>query len=128
MMNKKEKAVELKHNGYNCAQAILCVFSEETGLSEEFLKRIGASFCVGMGCMEATCGALIAAEMLLGLKEYNDRPILRNAREMYEEFTNKCGASSCKDLKGRDTGIVICECDDCVRNAVELVEKIYDND
>lgn len=128
MMNKKEKAVELKHNGYNCTQAVLCVFSEETGLSIEFLKRIGASFCVGMGCMEATCGALIAGEMLLGLKEYNDRPILRNAREMYEEFTNKCGASICKDLKGRDTGIVICECDDCVRNAVELVEKIYEND
>ena len=28
-MDKKEYAVELKHNGYNCAQAVLCAFAEE---------------------------------------------------------------------------------------------------
>lgn len=124
-MDKKEKAVELKHGGYNCAQAVLCVFTEETGLSEEFLKRIGAGFGVGMGCMEATCGALISAEILMGLEEYKGTPVLRNAREMHQKFTEKCGASICKDLKGRDTGSVICECDDCVRCAVELAEKLY---
>lgn len=47
-MDKKEKAVGLKHSGYNCAQAVLCVFQEETGLTEEFLKRIGAGFGVGI--------------------------------------------------------------------------------
>lgn len=47
-MDKKEQAVMLKHNGYNCAQAVLCVFQEEPGLSEDFLKRIGAGFGVGM--------------------------------------------------------------------------------
>jgi hypothetical protein len=123
-MDKKEKAVELKHGGYN-SQAVLCVFTEETGLSEEFLKRIGAGFGVGMGCMEATCGALVSAEILMGLEEYKGTPVLRNAREMHQKFTEKCGASICKDLKGRDTGSVICECDDCVRCAVELAEKLY---
>ncbi|MBR0461805.1 MAG: C_GCAxxG_C_C family protein [Erysipelotrichaceae bacterium] len=127
-MDRKEKAVELKHNGYNCAQAVLCVFKEETGLSEESLKRMGAGFGVGMGCMEATCGALIAAEILMGLKEYQGKPVLRNARELYQAFTEKCGASICKDLKGRDTGKAICECDDCVRYAVELAEELYDSD
>ena len=29
-----------------------------------------------------------------------------------------------KELKGRDTGVVLCECDDCVRNAVEIAEMI----
>ena len=124
-MDKKEKAVELKHGGYNCAQAVLCVFTEETGLSEEFLKRIGAGFGVGMGCMEATCGALISAEMLMGLEKYKGTPVLRTAKEMHQKFTEKCGASICKDLKGRDSGLVICECDDCVRCAVELAEELY---
>ena len=124
-MDKKEKAVELKHSGYNCAQAVLCVFTEETGLSEEFLKRIGAGFGVGMGCMEATCGALIGAEIMMGLEKYKGKPVLRTAKEMHQAFAEKCGASICKDLKGRDTGKVICECDDCVRHAVEMAEEMY---
>ena len=123
-MDKKEQAVTLKHSGYNCAQAVLCVFRDETRLSEKFLKRIGAGFGVGMGCMEATCGALIGAEMLMGLKEYQGKPVLGTARELHRSFAEKCGASICKDLKGRDTGVVVCECDDCVRNAVELAEKL----
>ena len=42
--------------------------------------------------------------------------------ETLAKFKEKCGATICKDLKGRDTGVVICECDDCVRHAVEVVE------
>ena len=45
-------------------------------------------------------------------------------KRIYQAFAEKCGASICKDLKGRDTGIVVCECDDCVRNAVELAENL----
>ena len=35
---------------------------------------------VGMGGMEATCGALIAAQMLMGLKTWRGRPVLKDAR------------------------------------------------
>ena len=91
----------------------------------DYSAGIDAGFGVGMGCMEATCGALVSAEILMGLEEYKGTPVLRNAREMHQKFTEKCGASICKDLKGRDTGSVICECDDCVRCAVELAEKLY---
>ena len=124
-MDRKEYAVELKHKGCNCAQAVLCSFAEKTGLSPEQLMKLGAGFGVGMGCMEATCGALIAAEMLMGLAKYEGKPVLRTARELHQAFVEKCGASLCKDLKGRDTGVVICECDDCVRNAVLLAEEYY---
>ena len=70
MIDRREKAVELKHNGYNCCQAVLCAFADELPLAEDNLKRIGAAYGVGMGCMEATCGALCAAEMILGMKKY----------------------------------------------------------
>lgn len=123
-MDRKEQAVTLKHNGYNCAQAVLCAFADKTGLSEDLLKQIGAGFGAGMGCMEATCGALVGAQILMGLKQYKSVPVLKNAHELHQAFTEKCGASICKDLKGRDTGKVICECDDCVRCAVELAEKL----
>ncbi len=123
-MDKKERAVEFKNSGYNCAQAVLIAFQEETGLSEDVLKRLGAGFAGGMGCMEGTCGALVAAEMVLGLKKYDGSPLIKPARELHQAFAEKCGDTICKDLKGEDTGLVLCSCDDCVRNAVELVENL----
>ena len=85
--------------------------------------KLGAPFCVGMGCFEATCGALIAAEMVLGLKKYEGRPIIPAARTLHESFRQKCGATLCKELKGLDTGKVICPCDECVGNAVDILEE-----
>lgn len=125
-MSRKDKAVDLKHKGYNCCQAVLCAYADEMPLREEDLMCIGAAYGVGMGCMEATCGALCAAEIILGMKKYEGRPILRDAAALHRAFTDKCGASICKDLKGRDTGTVLCECDDCVRNAVAVLEETFD--
>ena len=122
-MDRKERAVELRHNVHNCAQAVLVAFADEVDYSEQDLKKMGAGFGVGMGCMESSCGALCAAQIILGLKKYEDKPILKDAAEIAKEFEAKCGATLCKDLKGRDTGVVLCECDDCVRNAVEILEK-----
>ena len=61
--------------------------------SKEILTNAASGFAVGMGGMEATCGALI-------------------------------GATICKDLKGKDTGVVLCECDDCIRNAIRAFDEV----
>ncbi len=125
-MNQTEKmkqAVALKHSGYNCCQAVLCAYADELEMAEADLKKMGAAFGVGMGCMEATCGALCAAQMILGIREYEGKPVLRDAAALANAFQEKCGAIVCKDLKGRDTGVVLCECDDCVRNAVGVLEE-----
>lgn len=124
---QREKAVAYKHNGCNCCQAVMMAFGEETGLPENLLKKLGASYGVGMGCMGATCGSLIGAEMLLGLKEYEGRPILGRAKKLYGEFERLSGATLCSELKGLVTGKVLCECDDCVRNAVEAFQKMTES-
>ena len=123
-MDRKEYAVQLKHTSCNCCQAVLCAFADEVGMTEEELKKIGAAFGVGMGCLEATCGALIGAQMLMGMKKYQGRSVLRDAAGVLHQFEAMCKATVCKDLKGRDTGIVLCECDDCVRNAVEIAQEV----
>ena len=122
-MDRKEYAVQLKHSGCNCCQAVLCAFADEVGVMEDELKKIGAAFGVGMGCMEATCGALIGTQILMGMKKYRGRPMLRDAAGVLHQFETMCHATICKNLKGRDTGVVLCECDDCVRNAVEIAEE-----
>ncbi len=111
-----EYAVMLKHRGFNCCQAVLSAY-------DPALKSTGAAFGGGMGCMEATCGSLVGAQILLGINEYRGRPILRDAAVVHNRFKELSGASVCKELKGRETGIVLCECDDCVRNAMRVAEE-----
>ncbi|MBQ7219551.1 MAG: C_GCAxxG_C_C family protein [Synergistaceae bacterium] len=127
MSSRQDKAVELKNrtgdSHYNCAQAVACVFAEEAGLSDETLRKLGAGFGLGMGTMEATCGALCGAQMILGMMKYQGKPIRKDAAELYKAFTEKCGGSICRELKGAGTGKVLCSCDDCVRNAVEILEE-----
>ena len=45
-MDKKEYAVQLKHSGYNCCQAVLCAFADEVEMAEDELKRIGAALAL----------------------------------------------------------------------------------
>lgn len=42
----------------------------------------------------------------------------RTARSILTSFQEKSGATICKDLKGVETGKVLCPCAQCVRNAV----------
>ena len=128
MSLKQDKAVELKNRTgdahYNCCQAVACVFADEAGLDEATLRKLGACFGLGMGCTEATCGALCGAEMIQGLMKFQGKPIRQDAAELYKKFVNKCGASICKEIKGSSNGgKVLCSCDDCVRNAVEILEE-----
>ena len=59
---RADKAAELKKRGvYNCAQAVASVLADQTDLTEEELLKINSGFAVGMGNMEATCGALVVS-------------------------------------------------------------------
>ena len=73
-----------------------------------------------MGCMEATCGALVGAVMAEGLLT-DGQGTGRYARSTLTGFQDRCGATVCKDLKGVETGKVLCPCNECVRNAVLAV-------
>lgn len=120
-MDRIEKAIEYKHSGCNCCQAVLMSFEDELELTGEQLRTLGSGFGAGMGCMEATCGALVGANMVLGLKNTGNKPTAPQSRQLLNDFKTQCGATICKELKGIETGKVLCECDDCVRNAVKLL-------
>ena len=121
-MNRAERAVEIKHSGSNCCQAVLLAFAEELGAEEDTLRKMGAAFGCGMGTFDATCGALCGAGMILGLKKYEGRPVLADAKQLHSSFRSMCGSTDCGELKGVKTGKMLCSCDDCVRNAVKLAE------
>lgn len=131
-MDRKEYAASLHGKKYNCCQSVVCTFADKTDVDEKTLYRIAEGFGLGMGCMEGTCGALSGAIMLAGLKNSDgdlenpkSKPAtMKLAKEMLTEFQEKCGATICKDLKGVETGKMLCSCPDCISHAVEIVEKV----
>ena len=110
------RAVELKA-GCNCAQAVALAFADVLPLDEATLMKLAAGYGAGMGCMEATCGALVGAVMAAGLLT-DGQGTGRMARATLAGFQDRCGATICKDLKGIATGTVLCPGTEGVRNAV----------
>ena len=123
-MNRVEEAIKYKHSGYNCTQSVLMAYKDKLNIKEEDILKLSSGFLLGMGNMKGTCGALIAANMLLGLLNESKKRMMTLSASLVDEFEKKSGALICSDLKGIKTGKVLCSCDDCIKNAIELLENI----
>ena len=131
-MTKKELAIVLHDQNYNCCQAVACCFAEQFDADLDTVFKAAEPFGLGMGDMSGRCGALSGALMALGLARSDGnltapRSKAANyklARQMKECFKNKTGAEICRDLKGVDTGIVLCSCPDCIRAGIETVCEV----
>ena len=158
-MERCDLAVERKHRlGCNCCQAVLLAFAPEIGQRwcgdgknsgeggaagllqdeglEDALMALGSGIGAGMGGMDATCGALVGAGMVVGLLNGNaaadgedarsTMPTVLKTRRLCAEFKEKVGALRCADIKGVQTKKVLCSCDNCVRYAIQFAEKYID--
>lgn len=133
MNDIEERAVWLKHNGYNCCQSVIKALTEADesidGAGKDLLNRAASGFSTGMGGMEATCGALCGAVMVAGQKSPDTIVAGIRAKVMHEQFTALSGASICKVLKSRrPDGRLVCECDDCVRHGVRVFQVVLKKD
>ena len=127
-MKRWEKAVENHKNGYNCAQAVACVFADKIGISEDELFKLTEAFGGGMGGTQGVCGAVSAMVFVAGaLKSYGkDKLPLTNKAESYAfagelmaEFESRIGTIICKEIKGKR----LCSCDGCIEEAVKILEE-----
>ena len=116
-INERMNYAALRKKEMNCCQAVLVAFADEAGRSEEDLLRLGSGFGSGMGTMEVPCGALVGAIMVSSLLSEKGAAMAAS-RAIMPRFKELCGATICRDLKGIDTGKVLCSCENCVRNAV----------
>lgn len=126
-MNRCEKAVEKHENGYNCAQAVACVFADQLGYSEEELFRLTEAFGGGMGGTQGVCGAVSAMVLVAGgiksygldkLPETNKKESYDFARELMERFQGKIGTILCSEIKCEQ----LHSCDECIEDAVKILE------
>ncbi|MCR5731685.1 MAG: C-GCAxxG-C-C family protein [Sphaerochaetaceae bacterium] len=116
---RADMAVALKRSRCNCTQAVLVACKDEMGLDEDTLMSLGSGFGAGMGCLEATCGALVGATMVAGVKK-SGKGSMQASRVLLRRFEEECGKTICKDLKQHGT-----DCSDCVKNAVLLLKEVF---
>lgn len=118
---RQEYAARLKRE-MNCCQAVVKAFADTLPLDEATLSSIASGFGSGMGTMERSCGALVGAVMVAGLRS-NGVGTAALSRKILPRFKELCGATICRELKGIGTGKVLCSCEDCVRNAVLAADE-----
>lgn len=135
MESRREACAERHARGFNCAQAVACSYADLVDMPEETLFGVTEGLGLGMGGMEGTCGALSGACIIAGLTQSTRDPqdptskarSYRLARAVVERFQELSGATRCRDLKGVDTGCVLCSCPACIDNASKALEEIVFN-
>ena len=102
---KGELAKELFLSGLNCCQAVALAFREETGLSEETLKKLTIGFGGGLARQRLTCGAVSGMALVLGavLSDGNDKGYIYSViQRACEEFKKEVGSIICGELLSGD--------------------------
>ena len=132
MSDRIKTADELHRKGYSCAQAVAVACADFVDVPKEILFKAAESFGAGMGTGDGVCGALTGGLLVMGLKKStgnlaNPRSkatTIKVSKAMLNSFREKCGgAIICRELKGTDTGKMICSCPDCIKHGVEVVEE-----
>ena len=84
-----------------------------------------------MGMMEM-CGALSGMMMVIGLANSvgdlekgmpTKGSTYKQVKEQVQKFKEKNGSYLCRELKGVETGKVLCSCPQCIMDAVALTEE-----
>ena len=131
MSERIKIADELHRKGYSCSQAVAVACADMVDVPKEFLFRATEGFGAGMGTMDGVCGALTGGLLIAGLKNSSgnlDNPkskgsTMKISKAMLTSFRDKSGAIICRELKGVDTGKMLCSCPNCIKHGVEVVEE-----
>ena len=131
-MSRKELAAQYHGSGCNCAQAVGCAFCDKAGAEEQTMKALTRRY--GGGAYKycgALMGAVAAMNMQLGDVREDDPAALDGAAsdkaaELLRRFEAKNGSVFCRELKGRDTGVVLRSCRGCVEDADEIAAELFD--
>ncbi len=107
-MTKEErmaKAMDLRRQGYNCAQAVLMVFDDVTGFDPETAARLSSGLGTGVGGSRELCGAVVGMALTESCRHGAAPADKAGAMKAVGALTDRFkelngGAVRCADLKG----------------------------
>ncbi len=108
MSKHSDLARDLFKEGYNCSQAIVLAFSDETGLDKDTALKMASPFGLGMAKLREVCGAVSGMFMVVGLLNGFTDPKDKGSksehykviRKLAEKFQEENGSIICKELLG----------------------------
>lgn len=119
----QDHAIELRNQGYGCAQCVLMALSDKIGLQEKQAARMAAAFSSGFAGSGGICGVIsilgIAEGLLIsGYGPEDKAKAIWNTKDLLEKFkaANK-DRHLCCDLKGKEDSK---KCPDLIKEGIEL--------
>lgn len=116
-------AIELRSQGYNCAQCVLMALSDMLDIDEGLAAQTTAAFGSGFAAKSEICGAMSALGIAEGISENDSTPkaklkAMKATHSMFEQFKEENGGRfRCSDLKGK---VEARSCPDLIRQAIRI--------
>ena len=144
-MDTSSVAIDMFLKGYNCTQAILYAFHNQSGITGDMALKIACGLGAGMGRKGEVCGAVTGGILVLGLRYgrgiHDDRTAMETTyaktQELMNRFSSRHGSCICRqllngcDLMTDDGQRLFKEhdylnkvCVNCVRSVVAILEQI----
>jgi C_GCAxxG_C_C family probable redox protein len=145
MENKKEMAIQIFTNGYNCAQAVLYSFKDEININGDKALKMACGLGAGMGRNGEVCGAVTGGIITIGAKygrgENDDKTATENTyaktKELMVRFQEEHGTYICRELLDgcnltteegqlffRENDLFNSVCKKCVGSVIQILEDI----
>lgn len=97
-------------SGYNCAQAVVCAFADEIGLSVDAAARMASGLGGGVGRLREVCGCVSGMALVYGMLRGYSAPgeagqadkarLYADIQEMARRFRAEAGSIVCRELLG----------------------------
>jgi C_GCAxxG_C_C family probable redox protein len=142
-MEKTEMALDLFNSGFNCAQSVFAVFSEDYSLPQETALKIACGLGGGVRSGEV-CGAVSGAVMVIGLKyghylqtDLKSKELCYSETvEFLDQFRKRNNSIVCREILGVDISkgdgreqaanknLFKTVCNNMIISAVEILEDM----
>lgn len=120
---RKNIALKLRQEGYNCAQSVIMAFSDITDLSADDASKLSIGFGGGFGGQGQICGVVSAMTMVAGYtstgKPEDKTSAYSNICQLCNTFANDNGSLLCHTLKNENKK----SCNELILNGIETIHN-----
>lgn len=121
------KALELRSQGYNCAQTVALAFDDIAGLDSQAITLACMSFGAGVSCGEicgAASGMALVAGSRLPASPASKIEAMKITVPLMKRFSQENGNRiRCADLKGKENAR---SCNDLICHAIKILHSSLD--
>lgn len=124
----QDHAIELRNQGYGCAQCVLMALATKVDLSEKQAARIGAAYGTGFAGSGGICGVISILGVAEGLLSKGYGPedkakVMWNTKALLDRFSKENGDRSlCCELKGKEDTR---KCPDLIKQSIEIFMEAH---